>query len=282
MHPLLNNGFIIINKPQGPVSHEVTSWVKKLAGINRTGHAGTLDPNVSGVLPIALGRATKLLKYISAKDKTYIALARFRNEIPKEKILSLFSQFTGEITQTPPLISAVKKSPRKRTIYSLEFLEKKGKLVLFKACVEAGTYIRTLCEDMGRDVGGARMEELRRISVGNIDESIAVRLQDFSDALWCYKEKNNPKMLDSILHPPDAFISFPKIIVKNTAVNSLLNGAQLMRSGVLSIQDSAKPREYISLYTEDNRFIGVGKYYDKSPRNLAVKIDRIHLQKSEQ
>ena len=141
----INNGIIIIDKPCGQVCHEITSCVKKIVGASRSGHAGTLDPNVSGVLPIALGKATKLLRYIAGKDKTYVGIIKFRKILKKDQIENLFREFTGEITQTPPKISAVRKKPRKRTIYYLKLIEHNGRFAVFETTVDAGTYIRTLC-----------------------------------------------------------------------------------------------------------------------------------------
>ncbi|MBI2079276.1 RNA-guided pseudouridylation complex pseudouridine synthase subunit Cbf5 [Candidatus Micrarchaeota archaeon] len=229
MKELLSNSVIIINKPCGPISHEVTTLVKKILGVNRSGHAGTLDPQVSGVLPVALGRATKLLQYLASRDKTYVCLIKFKNILSKEEIEKVFEKFTGEITQTPPRISAVKKVPRKRRIYHIKIIEVNGRFALFEARVDAGTYIRTLCEDIGKMVGGARMEELRRIAVGKITEKEAFTLQDLTDAVWLWKEKNDESELRKMLKPPEEFIKLKKIFIKENAIPNLLSGAQLMR-----------------------------------------------------
>ena len=127
LESLLDCGVVIIDKPPKLSSHEVTALVKKITGANRAGHAGTLDPDVTGVLPIALGRATKLLDYIVAKEKTYVGIMKFKKEQDTKSVLALFSKFTGDIIQTPPKISAVRKVPRKRTIRTLRFLEQEGK-----------------------------------------------------------------------------------------------------------------------------------------------------------
>ena len=124
----LENGILLLDKPYGHSSHEITTYIKKLLGVSRAGHAGTLDPQVSGVLPIALGRATKLLQYIATKRKTYVGIIKFKHILSEEKVQQLFQQFTGEITQTPPRESAVQKVARKRTIYTLQFLEQSRKI----------------------------------------------------------------------------------------------------------------------------------------------------------
>ncbi|MBU0586026.1 RNA-guided pseudouridylation complex pseudouridine synthase subunit Cbf5, partial [Candidatus Micrarchaeota archaeon] len=183
----MESGVIIIDKPPKLSSHEVTALVKKITGANRAGHAGTLDPKVTGVLPIALGRATKLIDFIVAKDKTYVGLMKFKKSQSKETVLNLFKKFTGEIVQTPPKISAVRKVPRKRKVDYLKLIELEGNLALFESKVQAGTYIRTLCDDMGKLCGGARMIELRRIAVGPINEKECFSMQDLSDAVWLWK-----------------------------------------------------------------------------------------------
>ena len=196
---LPDNGLIILDKPYGHVAHEITTYVKKLLGVKRSGHAGTLDPDVSGVMPIAIGKATKLLGYIAGRRKTYVCIMKIKDRSVSDTTLKqLFKEFTGELTQTPPKKSAVRKVPRKRIVYYIKFLERKDNLVLFEAEVDAGTYIRTLCEDMGKKIGGARMDELRRIAVGKITEQQAVKLQDLIDAVWLYKH-DKPQQLESMI-----------------------------------------------------------------------------------
>ncbi|MDO8554540.1 MAG: RNA-guided pseudouridylation complex pseudouridine synthase subunit Cbf5 [Candidatus Micrarchaeota archaeon] len=283
---ILSNSVIILNKPPKIINHEITTWVKKLSGSNRAGHAGTLDPDVSGVVPVALGRATKLLQHIAKKDKTYVGIIKFRNIQGEADVKKLFEKFTGEITQTPPKISAVKKVKRKRTIYYLKFLEQSKenpRLVLFETKVDAGTYIRTLCEDIGKQCGGARMEELRRIAVGTITEDQAVTIHDFIDALWLYKEKNDDSLIKKMLHTPEEFIDYPKLIVRESAVKSLLTGAQLMAVGIEKFPETKKG-DYVSLFTKSGMFIGIGivqlNFEDLTKdKGVAVKIDRIHIQR---
>ncbi len=284
---LLNDSIVIIDKPCGPTSHEVSSWVKKLAGLKRAGHAGTLDPNVSGVLPIALGRATKLLRYIAGKRKAYVCIIRFKKDLSDPELESLFSKFRGEIIQTPPKISAVRKRPRKRTVYELKILEREGKKVLFYADVDAGTYIRTICSDMGKLIGGSRMEELRRIAVGNISEKESVTLQEFSDALYAFREKNNSAPLLRILHSPEELIDAKKIFIKPKAAEAIMHGAQLTAPGVESLDDSIKKEETVKLYCGD-RFIGMGRTIfpahkiKKRTHGYVVYIERIHAEKAKE
>ena len=281
---LLESSIIIVDKPPGQTSHEVTSSIKKILGVKRTGHAGTLDPQVSGVMPVAVGRATKLLGYIAGKTKTYVALIKFKDEkLTDKRVKELFEDFTGEITQTPPKISAVRKIPRKRKIHYIKFLERKGRLVLFETKVDAGTYIRTLCTDIGKKCGGARMEELRRISVGDITEKEAVPLSGLIDAIWLWKEKGNPEELLRLLKKVEDYIDAKRVIVRENAVKTLLTGAQLMAPGLKDLDKKIKKDETVALYSEKEEFIGMGKaIFDaeemkSKERGVVVRIERIHL-----
>ncbi|MBI5228322.1 RNA-guided pseudouridylation complex pseudouridine synthase subunit Cbf5 [Candidatus Micrarchaeota archaeon] len=281
----LSNSIIIINKPPGQSSHEITTFVKKITGVSRSGHAGTLDPEVSGVLPVALGRATKLIQYIAGKEKTYVGIIKFKKKISKIEVEKLFKEFTGTITQTPPKISAVKKVARKRTIYSLKLIEadEQKKLFLFEARVDAGTYIRTLCEDIGEKCGGAYMEELRRIAVGKIGEKQTHTMQQLIDAMYFYKNKNDSAMLESMLVKPEDLIDLPKVYIKETALKSVLTGAQIMMPAIEKLEGFVGIDEKVAIYCGD-KFYGVGiskirtkDYKEKEGgHGLAIKLERVH------
>src|SRR3989344_4510792 len=275
------NGILLLDKPYGHSSHEITTYIKKLLGAKGAGHAGPLDPQVSGVLPIALGRATKLLQYIATKRKTYVGIIKFKHILSEEKVQQLFRQFTGEITQTPPRESAVRKVARKRTIYTLQFLEQSRenpRLVLFKAEVDAGTYIRTLCEDIGKKCGGARMEELRRIAVGNITEKQAIKLHKLVD--FCKSGK-----LQEIIIPPDSLIKFPKVEINKHTIEPLLNGATITKYGIVKCERFGV-EELVSVYY-NNTFVGVGlslvrsKEIDAMKSGFVIKMKRTHATKSQ-
>jgi H/ACA ribonucleoprotein complex subunit 4 len=277
----IDDKVIIINKPPGLTSHEVSTYVKKITGASRAGHAGTLDPDVSGVLPVALGRATKLLRYIAGKEKTYIGIVKFRNIMDREQVVQLFRRFTGELTQTPPKISAVRKVPRKRTVYSLKLVELDGRIALFETRVDAGTYIRTLCDDMGKVCGGARMIELRRIAVGKISEKEAHTMTELIDAMWFRKNKGEPGMLDAMLKPPESFIDLPRVFIKKSSLKSIFSGAQIMIPALEKLGD-VKKGERVALYCGD-AFVGVGQMaidareLQSRSSGLAVKLERMHL-----
>jgi len=256
---MFESGIIILDKPCGHVAHEVTSFVKKLTKSSKSGHAGTLDPDVSGVMPIALGKDTKMLRFLSSKDKTYVGIIKFKEEVSTDVVKDIFTKFEGDIIQMPPKKSAVKKRKRMRHVFYLKFLEKKGKLVLFETKVSAGTYIRVLCVDIGKKLGiPARMEELRRVSVGLIKEDISVSIQELIDAVWLYREKDDDSLIRSIVKPITEFINYNKIIIKERASSSLRNGAQLMAPGIVEVDDGIKNGDLISLFSLDGSFVGIG------------------------
>jgi H/ACA ribonucleoprotein complex subunit 4 len=283
----LPDGLIILDKPPGHTSHEISAFVRKITGAKRAGHAGTLDPEVSGVLPVAVGRSTKLLRYIAGKDKTYVGIIKFRRIQTRGEIEKLFKKFTGELTQTPPKMSAVRKVPRKRTVYHLRLLEMgetNPRLAVFEAKVGAGTYIRTLCEDMGKESGGARMEELRRIAVGGIKEGLAVTLEDLVDAVWLMKNRNDDSAVKKIMHPADEFIDLPKAVIRDSAIDSVRSGAQIGVPAVASFDSSVKRGDHIKIYSESGRFVGVGiaqippEELSSLRKGIAIKLERVQIQ----
>jgi H/ACA ribonucleoprotein complex subunit 4 len=256
---LLDSSFVIIDKPRGPSSHEVSAWVRKMLGVKKSGHSGTLDPNVSGVLPVALGRATKLLPYLTSKDKRYVCLMRTGRAMSEREMKGIFVRFLGEIVQTPPKHSAVAKKPRKRKVYYIKPLQIRSSDVLFEVHCEAGTYIRVLVSDFARFTGGAEMAELRRTSVGSIKEGSSHTLQALSDAMWLAREKRDESRIRSMLIPADEALALPKIVLKDAAVEAVCAGAQLFAPGV-EMHDVAITRgSLVALVTLKGELVGVAR-----------------------
>lgn len=241
---LLNNGFINLDKPAGPTSHQVVAWVKEILEIEKAGHGGTLDPAVTGVLPTALGDAARALQVILVAGKEYVALMKLHKEVNEKKIREVCKSFVGEISQMPPLRSAVKRVRRTREVYYLEILEIQRTEVLFRVGCEAGTYIRTLCVDIGKKLGcGAQLAELRRTRVGNITEDSAVTLQDLKDAYIFWKEDGDDEELRKTILSMERLLEVvPKIVVRDSAVDALCHGANLAIPGIVELDDM-KPGE---------------------------------------
>ena len=141
---LLDYGLILLDKPPGPTSHEVVSWVKNILNVDKAGHSGTLDPGATGLLPIGLGEATKALSILLLGPKEYYALARIHEDLDINKIRAITDLFIGDIYQRPPQKSSVRREVRTRTIHEIELLEKNHNIILLRVLCQAGTYIRKL------------------------------------------------------------------------------------------------------------------------------------------
>ena len=239
-------GFLILDKPAGPSSHEVTAWIKKMMG-EKAGHSGTLDPFATGVLVIAIGKAVKVLQALAKADKEYIGVGRF-DEKPDEKRLSeALIDFTGNIYQTPPKESAVKKQLRVRKIHSFELLEIKGKDILFRVSCQHGTYIRTLVKDIGEIMDNkAKLVELRRTRAGQFTEQESVFIQDIVDAEDAWE-----------LVKPIESLPLKRIVVGNNAVNAICYGAKLAKPGVAAVDEGIEKGERVMLVTSADQLIGL-------------------------
>ena len=248
---ILENGTINIDKPQGPTSHQIDSWIKKILGIEKVGHGGTLDPNATGVLPIAIGDAAKALQVLLAADKEYIGIMKLHGDVDKKRINEVCESFVGAITQRPPVRSAVKRVKRKRKVYYFEVIQIKNRDVLFRVGCESGTYVRTLCVDIGKRLKvGAHLAELRRTRVGHLQEEDSVKLQDLKDAYTFWKEDNDEKEIRSIIFPIEKlFNHLPKIVIRDSAVDALCHGASLAVPGVVEIDSDIKKRNIVAVLT---------------------------------
>lgn len=256
----LSCGIVVMDKPCGPSSHEVTAWVRKILEVEKSGHSGTLDPNVSGVLPVGIGDATKAMGFLLKSQKEYAGVVRFHRKLDEAVVKKVFKKFTGEITQTPPVKSAVRRAPRKRKVYYLEALEFNDRDVLFKVGCEAGTYIRKLCADIGVATGtGANMLELRRTRAGAFAEKDAVTLQALSDARWLWKERGDGRELDKILLPLEKGIDVKRAWVKDSAVESLCSGAKLSAPGVVKLDEGIGSGDTLALVSLKDELIAFAK-----------------------
>src|SRR5437660_2277630 len=235
---LLNYGFILLDKPNGPTSHETVAWVKKILHVEKAGHSGTLDPQVSGILPIGLGEATKALIVLLLGPKEYHALGRLHSLPSNEKLEAVLKQFTGKIYQKPQQRPSVSRQTRIRTEYEFDLIEQKERLILMRVLCEAGTYIRKIFYDIGEVLGpGATMIELRRTRVSQFNEdSNLVKMHDLVDAYAIWKEKGDDSKLLRILMPIEYALSEIKsVVIRDSAVDALCHGAQLAIPGILEI-----------------------------------------------
>ncbi len=281
---LLEAGVINMDKPMGPTSHQATAWVRDILHIEKIGHGGTLDPKVSGVLPIATGRAVRALNLVLRSDKEYVCLMRLHRDRKEEDVRRMIKTFTGRIFQTPPVRSAVKRQMRIRTVHRMDVLEIKGRDVLFRVECDAGTYIRTLCVDMGDALGvGASMEDLRRVRSGNMLESSSVTLQDIKDAYVEWKE-GDERWLRSMLMPIEVlFDPLPRIVVKDSAVDAICHGADLAVVGVTQVDEAVVKETVVAFFTLKGEAIAVGtakmtaEEMVRAKEGIACTTDRVYM-----
>ena len=271
------DGIILIDKPKGVTSHDIVYKVKKLLN-EKVGHTGTLDPNATGVLPLLVGRGTKLSKYLINHDKTYIVTLKLgektdtadsegkviekkevsKEVFSKEKLLQTFSNFTGKILQTPPIYSAIKVNgkklyeyarkgqeieikPREIEIYKISLIEinQIANTIEFEASCSKGTYIRSLCEDIAKELNTVGyMKELRRVQVGEFLIKDSITVEDLQK-----NEDNKDFILSHFIDLQKYFAKFRIIELSQEEARKFLNGVKLSsnkENGIYRVQSENK------------------------------------------
>ena len=267
-------GAINLDKTSGPTSHEVAAWVKRILEIEKAGHSGTLDPKVTGILPVLLGNATRIMEVLLLAGKEYICLMHVHKPVPKKRILEVCREFMGPIFQKPPLKSSVVKELRTRTIYYLDVLEIDEQHVLMRVGCEAGTYIRKLCFDIGLALGtGANMEELRRTRAGPFREDrTLVTLHQLADAVAALKEQNDASLLRQCIQPVEvALAHLPKLVIADNAVDAVCHGAPLAAPGLISLETDINKGDAVAFFTLKGEAVAVGLADMDSQEMLASK-----------
>ena len=258
----LSYGVINLDKPANPSSHEVVSWIKRILRVDKTGHSGTLDPKVTGCLIVCIDRATRLVKAQQSAGKEYVSVVRLHATAEHKDVYRAVETLTGALFQRPPLISAVKRQLRIRTIYEsklMEFDAERNLGVVWVKC-EAGTYIRTLCVHLGLIVGtGGHMQELRRVRSGVLGEDDnLVTMHDVLDAQHVYDTTKDETYLRRIVMPLEVlFKNYKRIVVKDSAVNAICYGAKLMIPGLLRFADGIEINQEVVLMTTKGEAIAV-------------------------
>ena len=257
---LLKYGLVLLDKPPGPTSHETVAWVKRILKIPKVGHSGTLDPQVSGVLPLGLGEGTKALEVLLFGPKEYHAIGRLHSLPSQDRLKDVLNQFCNKIYQKPPQRSSVLRKTRTRTIYELELLEQKERLLLLRVLCEAGTYIRKLIYDIGEILGqGATMIELRRTRVHQFyEDSQLVTLHELADAYALWKEKKDDSKLSKIIRPIEHTLSEIKsVVIRDSAVDALCHGAQLAIPGILQVSQNLRKDDLVAIYTQKGEVVAL-------------------------
>ncbi|KAM8737536.1 H/ACA ribonucleoprotein complex subunit DKC1 isoform 1-T1 [Acanthopagrus schlegelii] len=251
----VRSGFINLDKPANPSSHEVVAWIRRILRVEKTGHSGTLDPKVTGCLIVCVDRATRLVKSQQSAGKEYVGIVRLHNAIESEHTLArALETLTGALFQRPPLIAAVKRQLRVRTIYDSKLIEydPERRLGIFWVSCEAGTYIRTLCVHLGLMLGvGGQMQELRRVRSGVLGEKDhMVTMHDVLDAQWQFDHNKDETYLRRVIFPLEKLlVSHKRLVMKDSAVNAICYGAKIMLPGVLRYEDGIELNQDIVVIT---------------------------------
>ncbi len=282
---LLDNGIINIDKPSGPTSHQVSAYVQGILEIDKSGHSGTLDPKVTGVLPVALGSGTRIVQALLPAGKEYIVQMHLHKPVDEDKLRNAINSFVGRIKQLPPIKSAVKRQWRYRKIYYIDIIEIDNQDVLMKVGCQAGTYMRKLCTDIGDKLKvGGHMAELRRTKAGPFNEESLVTLHDLTDAYQIYKEEGKEELLKKLVLPIEAGVRhLPRIWVTDSSVNTLCNGANLNAPGIAKIETGMQADELVAIMTLKDELICIGtstmhsSEMKKAQKGLAVITSKVFM-----
>ena len=276
-------GVINLDKPPGPSSHQVSSWVRDLLGVDRAAHAGTLDPKVTGCLPVLVGDATRLAPAFLVGEKEYVAVLELHDQPPAD-LEAVIAEFVGPIYQKPPRKSAVARRLRVREIHELAVLSVEGRKVLLRIRCESGTYVRKLCHDLGLALGvGAHMGDLRRTATVPFDDTDLVSAHDLLDAV-AEAEAGDEEPLEAVLQPAErALDHLPRVVLAESAAREVANGAPVYAPGVLEVDgidsDAVDPdaEPLVACFTPDGSAVCLGSLVGdpNAHQGLVVDLERV-------
>ena len=312
---LLSFGVLNCDKPPGPSSHQVAAWVRDLAAdaideatpvdgtagdgpagdddsatgdpptVDRVAHGGTLDPKVTGCLPMLLGDAARAAQVFDDATKEYVTILELHDRAPPD-FEAVVGEFEGKVYQTPPRKSAVVRERRVREIRELEVLEQAERRALLRIRCESGTYVRKLCHHLGLALGtGAHMGELRRTQTGEFDDRTLVTLHDFVDALAFWVEDGDEAPLRDVVQPAEvAFDHLPNVVVAPSAAREIAEGAQVYAPGVIEASageesegDAPAMGELVVVETPDAAAVALGHYQggESEDSGTVVTLERV-------
>ena len=299
------NGILNIFKPKGISSHQVVKEVRNILNIPKVGHTGTLDPSASGVLLICLGQATKIAEFLVGMKKNYqgemtlgittdsqdaegkiIGKKEVGTDIDEKRIRDIFQKYEGTISQIPPMFSAahykgkrlyrlarkgieVKRSPKEVKIYQFNLInydQRINPIVKFEVVCSKGTYVRTLCNDIGNELGcGAHLSSLIRKKVGNFSIEDSINLEEFREDKTLGK-----RYLVSI---DSALGGLKKITVKNEATKTVLNGGVVSSGQIVGIPEELKTGKdkFIKMFDAKGNLLSIGTSIKEDGENIFFK-----------
>ena len=273
---LLEFGVVNLDKPPGPSAHQVAAWVRDMAGVERAAHAGTLDPKVTGCLPMLLGDATRMAQVFDDSVKEYVAVLELHGPVPAD-FESVLAEFEGEVYQKPPKKSAVVRRLRSREIHALDALEVEERRALVRVRCESGTYVRKLCHDLGLALGtGAHMGHLRRTATGTFDDTDLSSLYDLADALaWADEGDSDP--LRAVVEPAErALQHLPSAKIAESAAREVAEGAPVYAPGLIEADDVERD-ELLVCYTPNDAAVCLGRLVGdpESDDGTVVELERV-------
>ncbi len=282
---LIEYGVIDLNKPKGPTSHMVSGYVQKVLHVEKAGHGGSLDPGVTGVLPVATERATRIVQALLTAGKEYVCIMHLHKPVEQADLERALKEFVGKITQMPPVKSAVVRKEREREVYYLDILEIDGQDVLFRMGSQAGTYVRKVCHDVGKRLKvGAHMAELIRTKAGPFTEKDWVSLQDLEDAFAFWSEEGNEKFLRHCIRPVEFAVQhLPKVWIQDSAVDTVCHGASLNVPGVVKINSEIDRDDIVAVMSLKDELVALGvavmttEQVMTENKGLCVKIDKVFM-----
>jgi tRNA pseudouridine55 synthase len=268
---LLSFGVVNLDKPAGPSAHQVAGWVRDLTAdavaeldpdmppVDRAAHAGTLDPKVTGCLPMLLGDATRMAQVFLEGRKEYVSVLELHAHAPTN-LESVLDEFEAPLYQKPPRKSAVSRRLRVREIHELELLDVTDRQALIRIQCESGTYVRKLCHDLGLALGtGAHMGHLRRTATDPFDDTSLVNLQSFTDALVFATEDGDEELLRDLVQPAErALTHLPSVEIAPSAAREVATGAPVYAPGVISADEAIDDRALVACYTPDGSAVCLG------------------------
>ncbi|MFB6108283.1 MAG: RNA-guided pseudouridylation complex pseudouridine synthase subunit Cbf5 [Haloplanus sp.] len=270
---LLAFGVVNLDKPPGPSAHQVAGWVRDLAGVDRAAHAGTLDPKVTGCLPVLLGDATRLAPVFLEGGKEYVAVLELHRPAPAD-LDAVLAAFESDLYQKPPRKSAVARRLRTRTVSDLTVLDHRDRQVLLRIRCESGTYVRKLCHDLGLALGtGAHMGDLRRTATDPFDDRDLVTLHDLADAL-AWADDGDEERLREVVAPAERALSgLPRVVIAPSAAAEVAHGAPVYAPGVLSVDADAAASDLVACVTPDDAAVCLGRLVGDPDADSGTVVD---------
>ncbi|WP_435194926.1 RNA-guided pseudouridylation complex pseudouridine synthase subunit Cbf5 [Natronomonas sp. EA1] len=271
---VLSFGVVNLDKPPGPSAHQVAGWLRDMTDVERAAHSGTLDPKVTGCLPVLLGDATRAAQIFDDAVKEYVTVFEAHGRIPDD-FPAIAAEFETEIYQKPPRKSAVSRRLRSRRIHAIDILETEARRALLRIRCESGTYIRKLCHDLGLALGtGAHMGALRRTATGGYTDASMVTMHDVADALAEYREEGDDAWLREVVAPAEEALDaldLPHVVIAPSAAEQVAEGAPVYAPGVIDCE--GERGEQVACYTPNGAAVCLGTLVGDPEEEAATVVD---------